>query len=66
MNTKNLKTLLGLVAVVLAGVGLTGCNSDPAGTPIDQRKPGQDLPAADRADKRGDVPDPTKASAGGK
>jgi hypothetical protein len=63
MKYNKRKMGLGMAAVVLAVVSLAGC-SEPAPTPLDQRKPGQDISTQDRADKRGDVPNPGKSSSG--
>lgn len=65
MKSMNLKSRAGLVAVVLAIACLAGCSS-PAATPVDQRKPGEDISPASRADKRGDVPVNGSSAAGGK
>jgi hypothetical protein len=57
MKNRNLKTLLGLLALALTAVGFVGCSgNDSGGTPPTERKPGQDISPQDRADKRGDVP----------
>ena len=66
MKTSSLKSRLGLALVVLAAVGLAGCNNSPAAVPIDQRKPGQDISPADRTDKRGGVPPAETSAPGGK
>ncbi|HLK59389.1 MAG TPA: hypothetical protein VKU00_22705 [Chthonomonadaceae bacterium] len=49
------KLALGMALCVLAGIGLVGCQSDPPPTPVNQRKPGQDISPEDRKDKQGDV-----------
>ncbi len=57
MKTSHLKTLLGLLALALTLVGITGCSgNDSGGTPPAERKPGQDITPEARTDKRGDVP----------
>ena len=45
-----------ILLFVLAMVIVGGCgSSDSQSIPLDKRAPGQDISAADRADKRGDV-----------
>jgi hypothetical protein len=47
---------LGAALSALSIIGLAGCGpSDPQGTPIAQRKPGEDITPEQRADKRGDL-----------
>ena len=63
MKTMKRKTLFGLLALTL--VGFAGCSNDSGGIPPAERKPGTDISAADRADKRGDVGMPPGSTAAG-
>jgi len=49
------KLALGTAVSMMLGICLVGCSSEPAGTPIDQRKPGQDITPEARKDKQGDA-----------
>lgn len=57
MKSKMKKFALGAVASLLLVIFVAGCSSEPAATPITDRKPGQDITPDARADKRGDVPE---------
>jgi hypothetical protein len=57
------KLALGMATALVLALGMAGCNSQPAATPIDKRAPGQDITPQARADKRGDAA-PADASTG--
>ena len=57
MKRANVPMRFVLAAAVFTVVGLAGCAHEES-TPVDQRKPGEDISKQDRADKRGDVPTP--------